>query len=72
MNLHFVRRGTGRPLLLVHGIGGSWRSWNPILDALAAERDVLAVDLPDHGQTPQLVGEHSIATLADALTNFLT
>ncbi|WP_324680291.1 alpha/beta fold hydrolase [Hymenobacter sp. GOD-10R] len=72
MNLHFVRRGTGRPLLLVHGIGGSWRSWNTILDVLAAERDVLAVDLPGHGATPQLAGENSIATLADAVTGFLT
>jgi pimeloyl-ACP methyl ester carboxylesterase len=72
MNLHFVRRGTGRPLLLVHGIGGSWRSWNTIFDALAAEREVIAVDLPGHGQTPQLAGEHSIATLADAVTGFLT
>ncbi|GAB3879564.1 alpha/beta fold hydrolase [Hymenobacter segetis] len=72
MDLHFVRRGTGRPLLLVHGIGGSWRSWNTIIDALAAERDVIAVDLPGHGDTPKLTGENSIATLADAVTSFLT
>ena len=72
MDLHFVRRGTGRPLLLVHGIGGSWRSWNTIIEALAAERDVIAVDLPGHGDTPKLSGVHSIATLADAVTDFLT
>jgi pimeloyl-ACP methyl ester carboxylesterase len=71
MDLHFIRRGTGRPLLLVHGIGGSWRSWNTVMDALAAERDVIAVDLPGHGQTPKLAGIHSIGTLADALTAFL-
>ena len=71
MDLHFVRRGTGRPLLLVHGIGGSWRSWNTILDTLAAERDVIAVDLPGHGDTPKLPGLHSIGTLADAVTDFL-
>ncbi|MBO3272344.1 alpha/beta fold hydrolase [Hymenobacter defluvii] len=72
MDLHFVRRGTGRPLLLVHGIGGSWRSWNTIIDGLAAERDVIAVDLPGHGETPQLAGLNSIGTFADALTAFLT
>ena len=72
MDLHFVRRGTGRPLLLIHGIGGSWRSWNTIIDTLATERDVIAVDLPGHGETPQLAGENSIATLADAVTDFLT
>jgi len=72
MDLHYIRRGTGRPLLLVHGIGGSWRSWNTILDALAAERDVIAIDLPGHGDSPSLPGENSIGTFADALTSFLT
>ena len=72
MELHYIRRGTGRPLLLVHGIGGSWRSWNTIIEALAAERDVIAVDLPGHGESPRLPGLNSIGTLADALTSFLT
>ena len=71
MDMHHIRRGAGKPLLLVHGIGGSWRSWNTLLDALAAERDVIAVDLPGHGETPKLPGENSIATFADALTDFL-
>ena len=71
MEMHHIRRGAGRPLLLVHGIGGSWRSWNTVLDALAAERDVIAVDLPGHGHTPPLTGAHTIGTLADALTDFL-
>ncbi|GAA3939318.1 alpha/beta fold hydrolase [Hymenobacter algoricola] len=72
MDLHHIRRGTGRPLLLVHGIGGSWRSWDTLIDALAAEREVIAVDLPGHGDTPKLPGENSIGTFADALTSFLT
>ena len=69
--LRHVRRGAGKPLLLVHGLGGSWRSWTPILDALAAEREVVAVDLPGHGETPPLRGESSIATFADEITRFL-
>lgn len=71
MELHHTRQGTGEPLLLVHGLGGSWRTWTPILDELAAERDVIAVDLPGHGETPPLTGESSIDTLADAVTSFL-
>ena len=69
--MNTVRRGAGKPLLLIHGIGGSWRSWNPILDDLAAEREVIAIDLPGHGATPPLDGEVSIRTLADAVTNYL-
>ncbi len=71
MEMHHIWRGTGKPLLLIHGLGGSWRSWTPILDGLAAEREVIAVDLPGFGATPPLPGEVSIATLADAVTAFL-
>lgn len=69
--MNTIRRGSGKPLLLIHGLGGSWRSWNTILDALAAEREVIAVDLPGFGETPPLPGEVSIRTLADAVTNYL-
>ncbi len=46
-----IQRGTGRKLLLIHGLGGSWRSWSTILDALSRNRTVIAVDLPGHGET---------------------
>jgi pimeloyl-ACP methyl ester carboxylesterase len=71
MRLHHETRGAGRPLLLLHGLGGSWRSWSTVLDALAAEREVIVPDLPGFGETPPLAGEVSIATLADAVTAFL-
>lgn len=71
MEMHHIRRGTGKPLLLIHGLGGSWHEWAPVLDLLAAEREVIAPDLPGFGETPPLVGEVSIATLADAVTSFM-
>jgi pimeloyl-ACP methyl ester carboxylesterase len=71
MNMHYIRRGSGKPLLLVHGLGGSWESWTTVLDSLAEEREVVAVDLPGFGKTPPLAGEVSIRTLGDALTSFL-
>lgn len=71
MKLNHIRYGTGKPLLLIHGIGGSWKSWMPVLDKLAAHREVIAVDLPGHGKTPPLNGPTTIATLADAVTEWL-
>lgn len=47
-----IERGTGRTLLLIHGLGGSWRSWATILDSLSTARKVIAIDLPGHGATP--------------------
>ena len=70
-DMHHVRRGSGRPLLLVHGLGGNTHSFDPIIDALAAQREVIAIDLPGFGQTPALDGEVSIRTLADAVTRLL-
>lgn len=70
--MHHVRRGSGKPLLLVHGLGGSWRSWEPILDPLAAEREVVAVDLPGFGDTPPLPGRVTLDALTDALQAFMT
>jgi pimeloyl-ACP methyl ester carboxylesterase len=52
VDLNFVRRGSGEPLVLIHGLGGSIVIWRPVMDRLAAERDVVAVDLPGFGRSP--------------------
>ncbi len=71
MTLNHVRRGSGNPLLLVHGLGVGWRSWTPILDELAKRREVIAIDLPGFGETPSLTGEVSITTLTDSVAKFI-
>jgi len=71
LDMHHTRRGSGKPLLLIHGLGGSGRSWKQVLDGLAAEREVIAVDLPGFGKTPPLAGEVTIRTLADAVTEWV-
>ena len=71
MEMNHLRSGSGKPLLLIHGIGGSARSWSTIWTALAERRDVIAVDLPGFGGTPPLVGETSMRSLSDAVTSFI-
>ena len=51
--LAYDRTGRGEPLVLLHGQGFSRRCWDPIIDTLAADRDVIAVDLPGHGESPR-------------------
>src|SRR3954469_297497 len=43
------RGGTGRPMVLLHGLGLTWNSWMPVLPALEARHDVIALDLPGFG-----------------------
>lgn len=68
--MRFHREGAGRPLLLVHGISQR-HNWDPIVPALAARRDVIAVDLPGFGESPPLPGEVTIASLTDAVQRFV-
>src|SRR5918997_3218979 len=45
------RGGSGEPLLLVHGVGHTWRAWRPMLPQLERRFEVLAVDLPGFGRS---------------------
>ncbi|MGW4665743.1 alpha/beta fold hydrolase [Streptosporangium sandarakinum] len=72
MELAFERRGVGPPLILLHGIGHHWQAWLPVLDRLAAERDVVAVDFPGFGVSPPLPPgtPYTPEALADAVEAF--
>lgn len=54
VTVSYARVGTGEPLLLLHGIGHHRQAWDPVIPILAAERDVIAVDLPGFGASPAL------------------
>jgi pimeloyl-ACP methyl ester carboxylesterase len=71
MTLHFERHGSGRPLLLVHGLGGSVRSWDLLVPRLREAREVVLVDLPGHGGSATLPGPQTVAAFADALAGFI-
>lgn len=71
MSLSVERRGRGRPLLLIHGLGGSRRSWDPVVEALAAQRELVLIDLPGHGGTPVTGGAARFDGLTDAVAGFI-
>jgi pimeloyl-ACP methyl ester carboxylesterase len=52
--LAHVRSGAGEPLVLLPGLGFSHRVWDPVVPALAAAFDVIAVDLPGFGDSAPL------------------
>ena len=54
INLYYETLGTGRPLVLLHGGLGSGEMFGPILPLLAAEHQVINVDLQGHGRTADI------------------
>lgn len=58
--------------MLLHGIGHRWQAWEPVLDLLAAERDVIALDLPGFGSSPLLPSgtTYDINTAMEVLAEF--
>lgn len=69
--IHDIRRGKGRQLLLIHGLGATIRSWDPILAPLAAKRSVIAIDLPGHGQSPVEDDSGTFAGLANSVERYI-
>ena len=58
------RGGSGPPLVCIHGITDTWRSWELVLPALERRHDVLAVTLAGHAGGPPLaepVSEYALA-----------
>ncbi|MEV7435961.1 alpha/beta fold hydrolase [Streptomyces griseoviridis] len=54
VTVSYARVGRGEPLLLLHGIGHHRQAWDPVVDILATEREVISVDLPGFGASPAL------------------
>lgn len=72
VRLHVRRAGTyedgGAPLLLLHGLGGDSTSWTLNQKALAADRPVIAVDLPGHGRSDRAVGDGTVPSTGALLS----
>jgi pimeloyl-ACP methyl ester carboxylesterase len=67
----FRRAGEGPTILLIHGITNSCRSWEPAMLRLAERYDVIAPDLPGHGESDRQRGDHSLGAHACVVRDLL-
>lgn len=51
-HLHYLERGEGDPVLLLHGVNCGAEGWQATVDRLAPHARVVAPDLPGWGDTP--------------------
>jgi pimeloyl-ACP methyl ester carboxylesterase len=61
--------GRGSPLVLLHGLTGTWHIWKPVIALLEPHHRVICVTLPGHSRGPRLPAgvEPTIASMADAV-----
>ncbi|HZA06006.1 MAG TPA: alpha/beta hydrolase [Propionibacteriaceae bacterium] len=65
LHLYYETSGSGRPLVLLHGGLGSGEMFGPVVPALAAEHQVINVDLQAHGRTADIDRPLDLRLLAD-------
>ena len=71
MSLHYLIRGEGEPLLLIHGLGGSGADWAFQVAALERRFRVIVPDLPGGGYSPPPADEYTIGGFAAGLWSLL-
>jgi pimeloyl-ACP methyl ester carboxylesterase len=65
--IRYFAAGAGRPLVLVHGLGGAASNWRLVAPALAEERRVLVPELPGHAGSSPLPAAPTIDPYAEAI-----
>jgi 3-oxoadipate enol-lactonase len=67
LSIHYLQRGRGEPLLLIHGLGGSGADWAFQVAALEHRFRIIVPDLPGSGHSLPPRNEYTIAGFAGAL-----
>lgn len=52
--IHYLHSGSGKPMLLIHGLVGSSRNWRNNMDGLARHSSVYAIDLVNMGKSQRI------------------
>ncbi|HEY0263657.1 MAG TPA: alpha/beta fold hydrolase [Granulicella sp.] len=72
VRVHVQRSGDGPPLLLLHGLVGSARNWDPNIGFLSEHATVYAIDLFNMGESDRVAGlDSSLEATADRLVLLL-
>ena len=67
----YHRMGEGPPVVLIHGITSSSRTWVEVMPALAEHYTVIAPDLLGHGRSAKPRGDYSLGAYASGVRDLL-
>jgi pimeloyl-ACP methyl ester carboxylesterase len=69
--IHYLKAGTGRPVVLVHGGASSAKEWRPIMAKYGSHYRFYAPDLPGFGESFRDPKGYYLADFADFLLGFI-
>ena len=69
--IHYNEKGSGFPVILIHGFCENLFIWKEVLNQLPDEFRFIALDLPGFGQSQAIESPHSIDDIADKLLEFI-
>ena len=70
MQLNFKEKGSGKPLLILHGFMGSLDNWHTLASQFGESHHVFSIDQRKHGKSPH-TESHSIALMVSDLLEFI-
>jgi pimeloyl-ACP methyl ester carboxylesterase len=71
--VHFIDfGGSGTPLVMVHGLGGSALNWMAVGPAIAESYHAVAIDLTGFGQTPMFGRSATVGANTELVHDFIT
>jgi pimeloyl-ACP methyl ester carboxylesterase len=69
--LHYLEAGTGKPVILLHGLGGDSSRWDQNINTLAADFHVFALDQIGFRQSDKPMANYHLGMLSEFLVEFM-
>lgn len=71
IKLHYSEKGEGKPLILLHGNGGTLEYFTNQIEYFSKNYRVFAVETRGHGQSPRGTAPFTMRQFADDLSSFM-
>ena len=71
LSMHYEEAGSGTPLLMLHELGGSTQSWRHVMDELATDFRVIALDYRGAGLSEKPRTQYSLELLVNDILELM-
>jgi pimeloyl-ACP methyl ester carboxylesterase len=69
--MHYLEAGTGKPVILLHGLGGAGSRWQDNVRSLSRDFHVFALDQIGFGDSDKPLANYHVGMLSDFLVEFM-